>query len=263
MKFRTFTLFILALSLAGGAAWFANQWIRLQVKPASADATPMSYIVVAAQTIPLGQKIIDTHLELASWPAELVPVESFAEVEGVKGQVAAQTIYKGEPILQKKIAEHAKGSTLSALIAPSKRAVSVRVNDVVGVAGFVLPGNTVDVLATLNNRGKKDEARVKTVLQNVKVLAVDQTTGSNDEPVVVRAVTLELAPDEAEELVKSRSEGSIQLTLRNTLDNEVTEAPEPEPAPAPVAKPKPQPKKTQVSYITVIRGTSVSEVRQP
>ena len=252
MKFRTFTLFVLALALAGGAAWFANRWIQLQVKPASADGTPTMFIVVAAQTIPLGQKIVDTHLELASWPADRLPEESFTDTEKIIGQVAAQTIYKGEPVLQKKIAEHARGSTLSALITKNKRAVSVRVNDVVGVAGFVLPGNAVDILAT---QGGKGETHVKTVLQNVKVLAVDQTTGNKDEPVVVRAVTLELAPEEAEELVKARSQGKIQLTLRNTLDTEIAE----EPAP----KAKPKPKKTQVNYITVIRGTSVSEIRQP
>lgn len=256
MKFRTFTLLLLALSLAGGAAWFANRWIQLQVKPAVADGTPMSFIVVAAQTIPMGQKIVDTQLELAAWPADRLPEESFTETEKIQGQVAAQTIYKGEPILSKKIAEHARGSTLSALITKNKRAVSVRVNDVVGVAGFVMPGNSVDVLATQGSRN--GASKVKTVLQNVKVLAVDQTTGSKDEPVVVRAVTLELAPEEAEELVKSRSEGKIQLALRNNLDTDVSEA---APEPAPVAKPKPR--KTQVSYITVIRGTSVSEVRQP
>lgn len=256
MKFRTFTLFVLALSLAGGAAWFANRWIQLQVKPAVADGTPMSFIVVAAQTIPMGQKIVDTQLELAAWPADRLPEESFTEIEKIKGQVAAQTIYKGEPIMQKKIAEHARGSTLSALITKNKRAVSVRVNDVVGVAGFVMPGNTIDVLAT--HGAKNGQLQVKTVLQNIKVLAVDQTTGTKDEPVVVRAVTLELAPEEAEELVKSRSQGKIQLALRNNLDTDITEAtPEPEP------KAKPKPKRTQVSYITVIRGTAVSEIRQP
>lgn len=253
MKFRTFTLFVLALALAGGAAWFANRWIQLQVKPASADGEPTAFIVVAAQTIPMGQKIVDTHLELAAWPADRISEEYFIGTEKIQGQVAAQTIYKGEPILQKKIAEHARGSTLSALITKNKRAVSVRVNDVVGVAGFVLPGNTVDVLATLGTRNGKSQ--VKTVLQNVKVLAVDQTTGSKDEPVVVRAVTLELSPEEAEELVKSRSEGKIQLTLRNTLDTEIAEPPAP--------RAKPRPRKTQVNYITVIRGTEVSEVRQP
>lgn len=256
MKLRNFSVFVLALALAGGAAWFANRWIQLQVQPASAEANPASFIVVASQTIPMGQKIVDTHIELASWPADRVPDEAFRELEPIKGQVAAQVIYKGEPILKKKITEHGKGSTLSALITKNKRAVTVRVNDVVGVAGFVLPGNTVDVLATGKN-ARDGEAVAKTVLQNVKVLAVDQTTGNKDEPTVVRAVTLELTPKEAEELVEVRTDGEIQLALRNSLDTEVI-------ATSP-AKPKkqPRPPKKPVSYITVIRGTAVSEVRKP
>lgn len=257
MKLRTFSVFVLALMLAGGAAWFANRWIQLQVRPASAEANPASFIVVASQTIPMGQKIVDTHIELASWPADRVPEDAFMELENIRGRVAAQAIYKGEPILKKKIAEHGQGSTLSALITKNKRAVTVRVNDVVGVAGFVLPGNTVDVLATDKKKSRDGEAVAKTVLQNVKVLAVDQTTGNKDEPTVVRAVTLELTPKEAEELVEVRTSGEIQLALRNSLDTEVVSLSTPKP------EKKPQPRKKPVSYITVIRGTAVSEVRKP
>ncbi|MDH3638671.1 MAG: Flp pilus assembly protein CpaB [Gammaproteobacteria bacterium] len=253
MKFRTFIVFVFALVLAGGAAWFANRWIQLQVKPVSADSNPTAMIVVAAQTVPMGAKIVDTHLQLAAWPADRVLEGSFTEMDEIKGQVAAQTIYKGEAILKERIAEHSTGSTLSALIDKRKRAVTVRVNDVVGVAGFVLPGNTVDVLAT--RKTAKSKARVDTVLQNMKVLAVDQTTGGKDQPVVVRAVTLEVTPDEAEELIKAKSEGGIQLALRNTLDTDISPPP-----PAPRAKPRSRPR--PANYITVIRGTAVSQVKQ-
>lgn len=253
MKLRTISIFALALALAGGSAWLANRWIQMQVQPASAKGDPQAYIVVAAQTIPMGQKIVDTHLESTAWPADRVPEETFRDADEVKGRVAAQTIYQGEPILEKKVAEHAAGSTLSSLITKNKRAVTVRVNDVVGVAGFVLPGNSVDILAT--DKSSRNDAQAKTVLQNIKVLAVDQTTGSKDEPTVVRAVTLELTPDEAEELVEARTEGEIQLALRNSMDVEVvSKAPEPEP------KTKPRPR---IKRITIIRGTAVSEVRQP
>lgn len=252
MKFRSISVFVLALALAGGAAWFANRWVQMQVQPASAEGNPMSSIIVAAQTIPLGQKIVDAHLESAPWPADRVPDDASTEMDEIKGRVAAQTIYQGEPILKQKIAEHGVGSTLSALISRNKRAVTVRVNDVVGVAGFVLPGNTVDVLASGDERRGEP---TKTVLQNVKVLAVDQTTGNKDEPTVVRAVTLELTPEEAEELVEARTEGEIQLTLRNTLDTEIVPEP-PEPS-EPEVKPRPR-----IKRITIIRGTAVSEVRQ-
>lgn len=253
MKLRSISVFVLALSLAGGAAWQANRWLQMQVQPASAKGEPATFIIVAAQTIPMGQKIVDTHLESAAWPADRVPEEAFTEAGEIKGRVAAQTIYEGEPILKKKVAEHGVGSTLSALITKNKRAVTVRVNDVVGVAGFVLPGNTVDVLAT--DKSSRNKSTAKTVLQNIKVLAVDQTTGSKDEPTVVRAVTLELTPEEAEELVEARTTGEIQLALRNALDREVVaEAPAPEPE----AKPRPK-----IKRVTIIRGTAVSEIRQP
>lgn len=257
MKLKTVSVLMLALLMAGGAAWFANRWIQMQVTPASAGINPTPMIVVAAQTIPLGQKIVDAHLTLADWPADRVPPGAFREMDKVKGQVALQTIYSGEAILEKKIAQHGKGSTLSAIIAKNKRAVTVRVNDVVGVAGFVLPGNTVDILATSKGRGKGRLTR--TLLQNMKVLAVDQTTGGKDKPVVVRAVTLEATPEEAEELVQARSQGSIQLALRNVLDNEVVDKPAPV---KPQVKAKARPPAKPKRYITIIRGTSVSQIRQ-
>lgn len=253
MKVRSISVFALALALAGGAAWSANRWIQLQAMPVSSDGDPTSLIVVASQTIPMGQKILDSQIELADWPADRLPEEVFVEMAEVKGQVAAQTIYPGEPILRRKVAEHGAGSTLSALISKNKRAVTVRVNDVVGVAGFVLPGNNVDILAT-EKSARNGEPTAKTVLQNVKVLAVDQTTGNKDEPTVVRAVTLELTPEEAEELVEVQTGGAIQLALRNSLDTEVVTAPPPEV--------KPEPRKKQFKRVTIIRGTEVSEVRQ-
>ena len=114
------------------------------------------------------------------------------------------------------------------------RAVTVRVDDVIGVAGFLLPGNRVDVLAA--RREAISRATAETIVRDVKVLAVDQTAATEkNEPVIVRAVTLEVNPEQAEVLVKAKEEGSIQLTLRNPLDDEVF-VEEPAPAPAPVVR---------------------------
>ena len=124
---------------------------------------------------------------------------------------------------------HSPGSTLAALVDENMRAVTVRVDDVVGVTGFLLPGNTVDVL-TSRKRGQ-DRAIPETILRNIKVLAVDQTASAEtNEPVIVRAVTLEMLPRQAEVLFQARTEGYIQLTLHNPLDPEY--APPPAPAPA-------------------------------
>jgi pilus assembly protein CpaB len=141
------------------------------------------------------------------------------------------------------------------------RALTVRVDDVIGVAGFLLPGNRVDIVAVRRPPGGRS-AVSETLLQNVKVLAVDQTTSPDkNEPVVVRAVTLELTPKQAEQLAEATEEGKVRLTLRNPLDS-VTVAAAPEPSPvAPPPKPKPAtPKRVgpRVGQVTVIRGTAVS-----
>jgi pilus assembly protein CpaB len=140
------------------------------------------------------------------------------------------------------------------------RAVTIRVDDVIGVAGFLLPGNRVDVVAA---RKENRRAITKTILRNINVLAVDQTASADDsEPVIVRAVTLQVTPDQAEILVRGREEGSIQLTLRNPLEEEEVVVVEEKKAPpkrkvvvgqAP-ARPRP-------TTVTIIRGTNVSETK--
>lgn len=135
----------------------------------------------------------------------------------------------------------------------------------VGVGGFLLPGNRVDVLATRQSDGSSNQAESTTILQNLRVLAVDQTAGTDKtQPVVVRAVTLEMSAKEAEVLVKAQSEGKLQLALRNPLDAQkpapVVAAAEPVKAAPPVIKPQPKPVLNRGSgggAITIIRGTEV------
>jgi pilus assembly protein CpaB len=152
---------------------------------------------------------------------------------------------------------HDEGSTLAALVEEKKRAITVRVDDVVGVAGFLLPGNNVDVLASRLERGSR-RAITETILTNVKVLAVDQTARTDDnDPVVVRAVTLEVSPKQAEVLVARMEEGTIQLTLRNPLEEVVVEAPKP--APKKVTR-RARRAPTDTTII-VIKGTSVAKAK--
>jgi pilus assembly protein CpaB len=162
------------------------------------------------------------------------------------------------------------GSTLASLIAPDKRAISVRVDDVVGVGGFLLPGNRVDVLATKTTNAGSNSATSRTILENLRVLAVDQTAGTDKtQPVVVRAVTLEMSATEAEALVTAQTEGKLQLALRNPLNLEKKAVAVVPPAPAPVvamaAAPVPRPvvqrsAKPQGGAITLIRGVESSVI---
>jgi pilus assembly protein CpaB len=174
----------------------------------------------------------------------------------VLGKVATQTIYAGELIMRERIADHLGGSALAAVIAPNKRAMTVRVNDVIGVAGFLLPGNRVDVLATRKEDGRRVSSR--TLLEDIKVLAVDQhASPDKNEPTIVRAVTLELTPAQGESLVKATQEGSVQLALRNPTDTQ--QAAKAEPA-GPIVRAVAQ-RSATVGNVTLIRGIEVTEIR--
>ena len=255
MKARTILTILLPLSLAGLAAMVATQWVnqRLGAREAPADLVP---VVAAATNVAVGTKLDATHVKVVQLPPDAVPEGGFASLEDAIGRVTRQPVYSGEILLMRRVVEHAGGSPLSAVIEEGKRAVTVRVNDVIGVAGFLLPGSRVDVIAT----DRKGESR--TVLENIKVLAVDQSTEANKESaVVVRAVTLEVDPQEAEIIVKATQLGSVQLTLRNPMDIAQVIEPEPPPEPAAEAKPEPPPEPVpQVSLyaVDVVRGIEVT-----
>jgi pilus assembly protein CpaB len=251
---RGIFLFFLAAVLGLGAAWMANNWLgqRLNLDAEASLTTP---IVVAALEIPFGQKIEPVHLKTVQMAPGTFPSGVFHEHAEVTGRIAMQPIYRGEPILDRRVAEHLGGSVLATLVEPEMRAITVRVNDVIGVAGFLLPGNRVDVLAT--RREGRNRAEARTLLQDLKVLAVDQTSAPNkNDPVIVRAVTLEMTPRQAEILVRAQTEGSVQLTLRNPLDQSVVAEPEEEKPAAPVVRRGPG-----GSSVTVIRGTRVDSTR--
>ena len=254
---RAVTMVSLSLGLGIAAAWMASNWAR------SANATtevPMATVVAADIAVPFGTRINERHLKTLTMPAQYVPPGSFTSADEVLDRVTVQPIVAGEILMRGRFSEHEDGSTLAALVGEKMRAVTVRVDDVIGVAGFLLPGNRVDVLAARRESGQR--AVAETILRDVKVLAVDQTAASEkNEPVIVRAVTLEVNPQQAEVLVKAKEEGSIQLTLRNPLDDEIVVVEAEPPPPAPVrrvaapAAPRPR-------TVTVIRGTDVSTTRE-
>jgi len=260
-------LIVVSLLLAVGAAYVANQW--LLSKNQEHEATPGTVpVAVAAIDIPFGTKIEPRHVAVIQMLEGTAPQGAFPTVAAVEGKVARASIMKDELLLAGRFTEEGEGSTLASVIAENMRAVSVRVNDVVGVAGFLAPGNYVDVVGAYQ---EASETRSETVVQNVKVLAVDQTASSDkNEPVVVRAVTLEVTPFDAEKLVLAEKRGMIQLALRNPNDTEMVAMTKPAPAqapvqaaaPAPVAKAKPRVKvgpPPPSTDVTVIRGTEVGK----
>jgi len=200
-----------SLLVAALAAWVANHWV-------SGRSPAADEVVSAAIEIPLGTKIEQRHLKITAMGPGQAPRGAFHSFTDVLGKISTSEIIAGEIVLSGRLAESGVGSALASVVAQHMRAVTVRVDDVVGVAGFLLPGNRVDVIATeKDNSGNKVSA--ETILSNVKVLAVDQSASSDtNQPVVVRAVTLEVSPADAETLLKGKTAGSIQLALRNPLD---------------------------------------------
>lgn len=214
---KAFGLLFLALVIGLTAAVYAANM-------ASRQTLASNKIVVAAVDIELGGKITPQMLTTADWPSGSVPAGAFKEVKDLQDRVIKVGIMRGEAIVERKLAPPGSQGGLSAVIAEGKRAMTVRVNDVVGVAGFALPGNYVDVMVNAQQdqaRGEEGRQISKTVLEHVLVLAVAQEAGRDDtKPRVVSAVTLELSLDDAEKLDLARSVGTLSLVLRNQVDKQ-------------------------------------------
>lgn len=226
---RKLGLMLLALSLAIGAA--ATLGLRLLSGPqaqAAAPALPQGAVVVAARPIGYGEAITPSALRIQPWPAGAAPQGAFRSVAelGPEGRHALAPIAVNEPILRQKITGPGGRATLSGLIRPGLRASAIRVDDVMGVAGFVLPGDFVDVLVT--RRAGEDRMRTDVLLRGVRVLAVDQmASDSRNDPVVARAATIEVTPEQAQKLALAAAVGSLSLALRGAQEGLPDAAPGP------------------------------------
>ncbi|RVD48767.1 Flp pilus assembly protein CpaB, partial [Mesorhizobium sp. M8A.F.Ca.ET.023.02.2.1] len=188
---------------------------------ARTDDVPHDTVVVAAVPLKFGDTLTDDKLREIAWPAGAVPAGAFKTTkemlagEGVKQ--ALQAIGTNEPVLATKITGPGQRATLSAVLGEGMKAVSIRVNDVLGVAGFVFPGDRVDILLTRTVRGDDgaDKSFVDVLLQSMKVLAIDQVADvSKDSPTVVKSVTLEVSTKDAQKLTLAAGAGQLSLALR-------------------------------------------------
>lgn len=207
-------LLVLALAIVAGlaAVVIAIRWIGQQ------GAVTTSKVVVAATDIGIGQPLTLQMVEQVSWPVGALPSGSFTDVKLIEGRVIKSALLRGEPILEPKLAPPGTKGGLSALIAEGRRAITVKVNEVVGVAGFALPGNYVDVLVHAQDDASNPVSKI--VLEKILVLAVAQeATRDETKPKVVNAVTLEVSPNDAEKIDLARSIGQLSLVLRNQIDN--------------------------------------------
>ena len=216
---RALTMMAFAVILAFVAVIVAARWINAQ---ASGNTNK---VAVALLDISLGARIAPEMVRMVDWPANALPPGAFNDPKLLDARVTRTSIQHGEPIMESKLAPPGTQGGLSAVVGEGKRAMTVRVNDVVGVAGFALPGNYVDILVNTQdeltkNASGRDPSISKIVLERILVLAIAQESSRDDtKPKVVNAVTLELTPDQAEKLDLARSVGTLSLVLRNQIED--------------------------------------------
>lgn len=214
---RALVMVIISIIIGLGAVVLASRWVNKQATVQS------SKVVVAAADVDLGTPLSPQMLKIADWPSGSVPVGAFTDIKALDTRVLKTSVSRGEPVLESKLAPLGATGGLSAVIKEGNRAMTVRVNDVVGVAGFALPGNYVDIVVnTVDETAKAADGNnsiSKIVLEHILVLAVAQEQNRDEtKPKVVNAVTLEVTPDQAEKLDLARSVGSLSLVLRNQID---------------------------------------------
>ncbi len=228
MRSKTAFFFMMAFVFGIAAVFLARQWLETQKQQhvtVTADNVPVTKVVVATKDLSLGDRIIADVVKEVDWPANSIPAGAFDSKEKLLASdpVVVRRFFANEPILASKLSGPEARATLSSQISDTLRAVSVRVNDVVGVAGFILPGDRVDVMVTRELENNKSITDV--LLQNVKVIGIDQNASEDASGAqVVKAVTLEVGPRQAQKLVLGSKVGELSLALRNYLDVAATPA---------------------------------------
>lgn len=221
MAARTRSLILLFLALASGAAaaYLSFGYLRRETEPLLNPGAAAGKGVVAARELPVGSVITEQDIRLIDWPGNAIPPGMLSVPEQAIGRGVVTALRLNEPILETKLAAQGVGGGLPILISEGMRALSISVDQVVGVAGFVVPGTRVDVLLTLTSEGAP-EPTTKAILQNIQTLAAGQSiqVDAQGTPQPVPVVTLLVSPEQAETLTLAANQGRIQLTLRNSLD---------------------------------------------
>jgi pilus assembly protein CpaB len=218
---RGIVMLVMAMLAGLAAVVLAAKWIQQQ------GQNDGGKIAVAMLDLQLGSRLSPEMIQMVTWPSGSIPAGAFTDPKELDGRVAKTTLTRGEPLLESKLAPVGSRGGLSAVVGEGKRAITVRVNDVIGVAGFALPGNYVDIMVNTQAEGSKsndkDRTISKIVLEHILVLAVAQEASRDEtKPKVVNAVTLEVTPEYAERIDLARSVGTLSLVLRNQVDPELS-----------------------------------------
>jgi pilus assembly protein CpaB len=221
-RMRVFLILALALTVGSVFSYATYNYVKTPARTGNAVATKP--VVVAATDLEIGTEVGTNDVHVVQWPADSVPTNAFGTAEEVIGRGLISPMVQNEPFLPTKLASKELGAGLPPAIPPGLRAVSVKVNEVIGVAGYVLPGTRVDVVATVStNMMQSTDMISKVILTNVPVLAAGtkiDTESDKNKPIAVTVVTLLVDPEQAERLTLASTEGKIQLALRNPLDKD-------------------------------------------
>jgi pilus assembly protein CpaB len=219
----TILFVIIAVCLGFLAAMAANQYIKKRTSEGRLESAGATQVVVARGDLPVATTLGTEDVRVIRVPASVVPKGAFTDSKAILGRGTATAIDQGEIITESRLTPVGVGGGLPAMIREGYRAITVRVNDVVGVAGFIVPNTHVDVFTTLRPRGGETAGTpgTKLILQNIRVLAAGPylERDKDNKPVKVTAVTLEVTPEQAEIVSHAQNEGEIRLALRNRLDN--------------------------------------------
>jgi pilus assembly protein CpaB len=221
-KYRTLVVLLVAVAVASGASYFVYR--AVSNIPVREIEVKSYYVAIATKALPVGTMLVPGDVKLVAWPASSPVAGGYTKVEEVVNRGLIAPVVENEPLTATKLAPIEAGAGLAPTIATGLRAISVKVNEVIGVAGFVVPGTRVDVVVTI---GRQEDSISRVIVSNVQVLTAgtkyDQDQAKDGKPVPSSVVTLLVTPPDAERIALAATEGSIMLAMRNPLDATTTE----------------------------------------
>jgi pilus assembly protein CpaB len=282
MRSNNLIILAAAIALGGGAAYLARSLLQDQLK-ASAAYQPAAHVVIASEPLAFGAALTSENVIEIPWFTEMLPEGAFASKDDLLSGGRRTVLYplkQGEPVLGSKVTGPGQRASLAALLEDGKRAVTVRVDDVRGVAGFVLPGDFVDIVVIADEISSRRQSYSDILLEHVKVLAIDQIASEEEEkPKVAQAVTLEVTKEQAQKILLATNIGRVSLLLSRPIDSgrdenrrigerdigriipEPVRPPPPPPPPMPILPPvaAPPPPPSNLTKVTIVRNGEAKE----
>jgi pilus assembly protein CpaB len=275
MRSNNVIIIIIAIAMGAGAAYLAHNWLQAQM---NAAYQPPGHIVIAAEPLAYGAAVTADNVSEIPWYTKTLPEGAFATKDELLNGGRRTVLYplkQGEPVLRSKVTGPGQRASLAAVLDEGKRAVTVRVDDVRGVAGFVLPGDFVDIVMIADEVSSKRQSYSDILLEHVKVLAIDQIASEGEEkPKVAQAVTLEVTKEQAQKILLATNIGKLSLLLGRPIESgrdpnrRIGERdigriipepvrPVPPPPPAPVVAAPPPP--SNLAKVTIVRNGESKE----